>query len=282
MGHGCPFMLFYFCFSLIATQAKFRKSSFVLPLERHRRLLDLLNEQQSVRTADLARRLRVTEETVRRDFEKLEKDGALLRTHGGAVRLDPARRERPVQDRARESSEKKLLIAKAALPLVETGQTVFFDSSTTVQTLASLLPDKSLTVITNSLQIPLLLTEKPSVRVILLGGSFRAGSLASTGMIAEASADFFRIDAAFMSCRGIDPDQGLSDAAEENARLKRHLVSRSKRFYLLADSSKANVASSFFFAHNSKVDLWITDALPPAPLRRRLESQGMKLEVAKP
>jgi DeoR/GlpR family transcriptional regulator of sugar metabolism len=65
----------------------------MLPLERHRRLLGLLSEQSSIRTAELARSLGVTQETVRRDFEKLEKDGALLRTHGGAVKLESARRE---------------------------------------------------------------------------------------------------------------------------------------------------------------------------------------------
>jgi DeoR/GlpR family transcriptional regulator of sugar metabolism len=254
----------------------------MLPLERHRRLLTLLNESDSVRTTELARQLNVTEETVRRDFEKLEKDGVLMRTHGGAVRLDAARRENPVQERAGDRATEKLAIARAALSRIESGQTVFFDPSTTVQTLASILPDKPLTVITSSLQIPALLADKPEIRVVLLGGSFRASSLSTTGLVAEMAADFFRIDAAFMSCRGIDAKQGLSEATEEQARLKRHLIGRAKKFYLLADSSKAGLASSFFFADNSRIDLWITDVEPPADFRRLLEPQGVRILTTNP
>ena len=84
----------------------------MLPLERHRQLLSLLNEQSSVRTAALAKDLGVTQETVRRDFEKLEKDGVLLRTHGGAVKLETARREFPVRERAQEQQHEKEMIAR--------------------------------------------------------------------------------------------------------------------------------------------------------------------------
>jgi DeoR/GlpR family transcriptional regulator of sugar metabolism len=252
----------------------------MLPLERQRRLLELLSEHQSLRTPQLARQLGVTQETVRRDFERLEREGVLQRTHGGAVRLEAARREFPVRERAAAQAAEKRRIAQAALGLVESGQTVFFDPSTTVQALASLLPDRPLTVLTNSLQIPLILAEKPEIRVIVLGGSLRAGSLSCTGLVAEQAANFYRIDAAFLSCRGLDLGQGLSEATEEQARLKRHLVARARRLHLLADASKVGVASSFFFADAGDIDVWITDAAPPDEFRLKLEARGVRIEVA--
>ena len=102
----------------------------MLALERHRRLLDLLNEQGGVRTAEAARALGVTEETVRRDFEKLEAEGALLRSHGGAVKLETLRREFPATERAEQNAEEKLQIARAAVARIRPGQTILFDAST--------------------------------------------------------------------------------------------------------------------------------------------------------
>lgn len=252
----------------------------MLAIERHRHLLDYLNEKGSVRTTELAKALNVTEETIRRDFEKLEKEGALLRAHGGAVRLDLPRREVPVRDRAGQNATAKRAIARAALSLIEPGQTVFMDPSTTVQQLARIVPDQPLTILTSSLQIPLLFVDKPSVQLIVVGGSFRPSSLSCVGYAAEMVIDLFRVDAAFISCRGIDPMDGLSEATEEQARLKRHIIRRTGALHLLADSTKANVASSHFFAKNSDIDVWVTNEDPDPSLKAALQSQGVRTLVA--
>lgn len=253
----------------------------MLPLERYRRLLELLHEHGGLTTAQLAADLGVTRETVRRDLEKLEVDGALLRTHGGAVRLESAKREHPVAERAKVRVSEKKAIAQAALSLVRSGETVFFDPSTTVQALASLLPDQPLTVVTNSLQIPFLLADRPSIRTVLLGGLIGRSSLSGTGVVAERAADFFRIDAAFMSCRGIDARRGLSEATEAQAHLKRRIVERAERFYLLADATKAGVASSYFFADVAEVGRWITDKKPAGNLARAFSVRRVPVEIAK-
>ncbi len=252
----------------------------MLALERHRRLLDFLNEKGSGRTTVLARMLNVTEETVRRDFEKLEKDGVLIRSHGGAMRLETQRREFPVGERASQNAPEKRKIARRALRLIEQGQTIFLDPSTTIHQLARLIPDHPLTILTNSLQIPPLFVDKPEVHVVLLGGNFRSSSLSCVGYAAVQMLDLFRIDMAFMSCRGIDVERGLSEATEEQATLKRHVIGQVPALYLLADATKLGLASSHFFARNSDVDLWITDRLPDAPLRRQLKAQGLQIEVA--
>jgi DeoR/GlpR family transcriptional regulator of sugar metabolism len=261
-------------------QAKFRKLPGMLAIERHRKLLQLLQRQGSIRTAEVARSLGVTEETVRRDFEKLESDGALMRSHGGAVRLESQRREYPASVRAGQNSEAKARIAAAALKHVQPGQTIFLDPSTTVQQLAHLLHEQPLTVLTNSFQIATMLGSHTALRVVMLGGEVLASSLSCAGLAAEQCLDLYRIDAAFVSCRGIDPTRGLSEATEEQARLKRRVLERAEAAYLLADSTKVGVASSYFFASNSMIDRWIVDTAPAQPLKAALGAQGVRIEVA--
>jgi len=252
----------------------------MLALERHRRLLDLLNKQGGVRTAEVARALGVTEETVRRDFEKLEAEGALLRSHGGAVRLEPMRREFPAGERAEQNAAEKLRIARAAVARIRPGQTILFDASTTALQVAKLLPDQPLTVLTNALQTALALVEKPSVHVALLGGNLMSSSQSCTGWSAEQMLELFRIDAAYISCRGLDAERGPSEATEEQARLKRRVVERAEEVCLLADASKAGATSSFFFARTQEIDVWITNRAPSAPFRQAMTAHGVRVEIA--
>lgn len=252
----------------------------MLALQRHRWVLDNLNAKGSVRTSEVAEALGVTEETVRRDFEKLELDGMLQRSHGGAVRLEPHRREPPLQERSAANIAAKQAIARAALARIKPGQTIYFDASTTVLQLALLIPDQSLTVVTNGLQIAMALAEKRDVECILLGGILRAPSLSCTGWAAEQSLEIYHLDEAFLSCRGLDMERGLSEASEATARLKHEVIARSRQVILLADLSKAGIASSFFYARPGDIDVWITDAVPPAHMADTLAGQGVRLEVA--
>ena len=251
----------------------------MLALERHRTLLQHLNSNGSLRTTEIAKELGVTEETVRRDFEKLEQAGALKRSHGGAMPIDSSRLDFTRRVRAEQNATAKALIAKAALAHIQPGKTLYFDASTTVHELAIRMPDQSVTILTNALQTALVLSEKPSVRVVL-GGNLSSTSLSCTGWGTDIGLETHRIDAAFISCRGIDPEKGLSEATEEQCRTKNRIVKLAGEVFLLADKSKTGLASSYFFAHNSDVDLWITDSLPDSHIYTSLLSQGMRVEVA--
>lgn len=252
----------------------------MLAIERHRRLLELLQKSGSVRTADAARTLRVTEETVRRDFEKLEAEGSLLRSHGGAVKLESARQEVSEQERTHQHTSAKRAIARAAAAQIHPGQTILFDASTTAKQVAQLLPDQPLTVLTNGLQTALILAEKPSIHVILLGGSLRGNSRSCTGWAAEQTLDFVRVDTAYISCRGFDSEQGPSEASEEQARLKRRIAERAGELCLLADASKTGLCSSYFFCHPSDLDIWITDKRPSEAIQSTLSTAGVRIIVA--
>jgi DeoR/GlpR family transcriptional regulator of sugar metabolism len=252
----------------------------MLALERHRWLVEKVNTQGSVRTSQVAQALGVTEETVRRDFEKLAAEGMLMRSHGGAVRLEVHRREFSLQDRAQQNIAGKMAIAAAAARRIKAGQTIYFDASTTVLQLAGSLPEMPLTVVTNGLQIATVLAERSEIDCVLLGGVLRASSLSTGGWASEKALEIYHLDIAFLSCRGVDPERGLSDAGEVHARLKHAVIERSDEVVVLADSSKVGLASSYFFARPGDIDLWITDQ-PLAPhVADSVAAQGLRVEVA--
>ncbi|CAN5624141.1 rhamnose catabolism operon transcriptional regulator RhaR [soil metagenome] len=276
----CLFLNCFVDFSKQKDSNRFKDPHRMLALERHRLLLELLNQQGGVRTAEVARTLGVTEETVRRDFEKLEAEGALMRSHGGAVRLEASRREFPAQERAAQHAEEKARIARAAVTRIEAGQTILFDASTTALAVAQLLPDQPLTVLTNALQTALVLAEKPAVHVVMLGGTVVSRSLSCTGLSAEMMLENYRIDTAYISSRGLEAKRGPSEATEEQARLKRRIVECAEEVCLLADGSKAGVSSSFYFSKTADLDVWITDKAPEGAFRQEVEAQGVRIEIA--
>ncbi|MGA0845089.1 MAG: DeoR/GlpR family DNA-binding transcription regulator [Luteolibacter sp.] len=252
----------------------------MLALQRQQRIRQLLAGEGTVRTVDLARDLRVSEETVRRDFEKLEQEGVLVRTHGGASKIDLNRRDFPFRERVEQNAAGKLRIARKALEQVKPGATLFFDASTSVLQLATILPEIPLRLVTNGLQTACALSERSTFEVSVLGGGLSAMSLSCTGWSAEWGLLRQRIDLAFISCRGLDPNRGISEAVEENARLKSKVIEHAARTILLADHSKVGVTSNFFLAEDAEIDLWITDQ--PLP-REWLKSDcvlGKRVEVA--
>lgn len=252
----------------------------MLALERHRHLLELVSQRGSVRTAEAARSLGVTEETVRRDFEKLEAEGELLRSHGGAVKIESARREFTEKERDRQHADAKLKIARMAAARIQPGQTILFDASTTAKQIAQILPDQPITVLTNSLHTALTLIMKPSIDVIVLGGKLSPSSHSCTGWVAERALEGMRIDTAYLSCRGFDAERGLSEASEDQARLKRQVISCAEEVCLVADASKAGLRSSYFFAKPADIDLWITDQLPAESFRCVAAHDAVRFEIA--
>jgi DeoR/GlpR family transcriptional regulator of sugar metabolism len=166
--------------------------------------------------------------------------------------------------------------------MVMTGDVVLaISNSGESDELAALLPETPLTVVTNALQTAISLTEKSEVEVYVLGGRLGGSSLSCTGWAAGQGIDQHRIDVAFFSCKGLDLAFGLSEAAEEHARVKRHVIQRASTSVLLADHTKSGISSSFFFAKNSDVDLWITDETPSQDVLDAVSSQGIRVEVAK-
>ncbi len=247
---------------MTSSRLQVKTQKFMLALERHRKILDLIQRSGAVRTADVAATLQVTEETIRRDFERLDKEAQLLRTHGGAVQIDANRRDLPLSSRETEQVREKEAIAQLATEQLIPGETIFLDASSTVFQLAKLIRDIELHVITCALKVAVELASKPGLKVTLLGGALNPGSFSTEGNPGLKELGYFRIQKAFLSCRGVDPQRGMSEANEQQASLKREVTSVADALFLLTDHTKLGLRSSFFFSPLTEIDMLITDRLP--------------------
>ena len=241
----------------------------------------MLTKSRAVTTVRAARVLAVSEETVRRDFEKLEADGHLYREHGGAVRVNDSRSDLPLDSREIANVAEKEAIARVALTLIQNGDTVFLDASSTVFHLGRLLTNVEVTVLTNGLKIAMDLARRPGVDVVLTGGEVNHGSLSCQGTLTDQVLELYHVQKVFISCRGVDAGRGLSEANAEQAGLRRKVMKLSDRIIVLADHTKMGLKSSYFFARLEDIDTLITDRPPEQKIRQSLQRSGGELRVTK-
>ena len=237
----------------------------------------MLTKSRAVSTTRAAKTLGVSEETVRRDFEKLETDGHVYRKHGGVVRANDSRSDLPLDSRETANVAEKQAIAKVALTHINKGDTVFFDASSTVFHLARLLTNLEATVLTNGLKIAVELARQPAVEVILVGGVVNHGSLSCQGALADQILESYHLQKVFISCRGVDAARGLSEANAEQAGLRRKIIKLSDQTIVLADHAKIGLKSSYFFAKLENIDTLITDRPPGTKFKQALQKSGVKL-----
>ncbi len=247
----------------------------MLPVERHREIVDRVETAGSMRTVELANALKVAEETIRRDLEKLDAEGRLVRIHGGASRVSDERREIPFDVREVVNLEQKREMAQSAIEYVREGDVIALDASSTVREIARLIPDRPLTVITNSIAVTTTLLDRTRVRVVSTGGTLDGPSLSYTGTLAEEVLERFAINRTFLSCTAFDIERGLAVATEEHARIKRRMIQLADETILLVDASKFSAQGVEFFAVPGEVDLLITDAGTDQTVLRALKEQGV-------
>ena len=232
----------------------------MLAAQRQRNLEAIVREQGSARVAELATHFDVTEETIRRDLDKLEAEGRLRRSHGGAVRLERESDEQPYWIREVTNLREKDAIAAEALSRIRPGDTVYFDASSTVLQLARILPDQSLTIMSHSMQVALALMNHTKARVLCPGGSLSAPSLSFIGPITEKNLTDIHVNHFFTSCRGVSAEYGMTDANEEQARVRQIMIARADHVILMADITKIGQRSLFEIAQLNDVDELITNA----------------------
>ncbi|MFW6413905.1 MAG: DeoR/GlpR family DNA-binding transcription regulator [Verrucomicrobiota bacterium] len=253
----------------------------MLALQRHREILSILNTEGQVRVSDLAERFSVTEETIRRDLVLLEEQGNLVRTHGGAVTTgSDSMHEKPYWERELFLPGEKGAIAQAALEEIEPNETIFIDASSTALCLARELPDIELTVLTNSLQAALTIANRERIEIVGIGGKLSRFSLSFTGSVTVDNLREYHVNTAFFSCRGLSIDWGLSDANEEQALLRRNILTLADRRILLADHNKFNVKALRHIADWQEIDKLITDDGVNEELLQKLRDKNVNIKIA--
>lgn len=227
--------------------------------ERYDKIVQLVNERGSIRVTELSELCQVTEETIRRDLDRLEQAGRLRRSHGGAVSVKDQQPEIPYFEREIAQAEEKKRIAEEAIKLILPKDRILLDASSTAWYMAASMPDIPLTVLTNSIKVAMELSGKEKIEVISTGGILASRSLSYVGPLAERSLDAYHVDKAFFSCKGVHLERGVSESNELQARIKHKMVGMADQVILLADSSKFGVQAFTHVADLSDVDAIITD-----------------------
>ncbi|MBG9813888.1 DeoR family transcriptional regulator [Bacillus endophyticus] len=247
----------------------------MLVAERQQKIVDLVNLRSSIRVSELSEIFSVTEETIRRDLEKLEKENKLRRSHGGAVSVQEKESEIDFSEREITNVLEKKVIAHEAVKRVENGDRIILDASTTAWYMAKILPNIPLTVITNSIKVAIELSKKDRIEVISTGGILLPKSLSYVGPLAERSLENYHVNKAFLSCKGIDLNSGLSDSNEWQALLKRKMIERSNKTFLMVDSSKFGYREFSHISTLDQVDEMIVDIKLPPHSQEKLKEKNI-------
>jgi len=232
----------------------------MLVAERHQQIIELVNKRKSIRVTELSKIFSITEETIRRDLEKLEKQGKLMRSHGGAVSIESSMDlETSYAEREITNVKEKRQIAREAIKFVNKDDKIILDASTTAWYMARELPDLNITVLTNSIKVATALSTKRNITVISTGGLLRPESLSYVGPLTESSLKSYHVHKAFVSCEGFHLKHGLSESSEQQARVKEKMLQIADTVYMMVDYSKFGVQAFSRFSHLDEIDYVITD-----------------------
>jgi DeoR/GlpR family transcriptional regulator of sugar metabolism len=253
----------------------------MLPVQRREKILELIKEDGHAKVLQLSKIFKVTEVTIRQDLEKLEKEGFVEREHGGAYLKNVGAQVKNISLLNQDNLEEKALIARKALEFINDGDTIILDSGSTTTEIARLLHGfKNLTVITNALNIALILGADPEINLVVTGGEFKAPTLSLTG---QKAADFFdklHVDKLFLATAGISLKSGLTYPSISDIVVKRAMIEAADHVYLVADSSKIGKNAFASLGALSLIDFLITDSKINEKDQLLLTEQDIKLIIA--
>ncbi len=251
-----------------------------IPADRQSRIEKLVQEQGIVKVAKLSSMFGVTELTIRRDLDVLEKQGVLDRTHGGAIlrnriRIEPAYVEKDLLNR-----EAKELIGRAVNLLVEEGDTLLINTGSTVSQVLRHLSGKSVRVVTSNAGAALEVQD-PGIELVLTGGHFRRQSNSLVGGFAHCVLNSVCGSKAIIGIDGISIAYGLTTPIHQEAEIATLMIERTQGpVIVVADHSKMGVVSNYVTAPIEKIDILVTDRLIESSFREELEHHGIRVIIA--
>lgn len=253
----------------------------MLALQRRRKMLELLQEEGSARVSALSRIFKVSEPTVRQDLERLEKDGHIIREHGGAFLKSVPEQVKSLSLQHRENMDSKARIGRKAAQFVQDDDSLILDSGSTITEMArNLGSKKNLRIITNALNIALLLGTEMSCEILVTGGEFKAPTLSLTGESAARLFEGIHVGKCFLAAGGVSLEAGLTYPGLNDLHVKKAMIQAAAEVYLLADSTKIGRAA---FASLGPVELaryLITDDGISDADRNAFEARGITVIVA--
>lgn len=235
----------------------------MLAIERRNAILARLNTEGKVIVSDLSQEFGVTEETIRRDLEKLDNEGLAKKTYGGAVINQSLNTDLPFNVRKRTNVELKQKIADRIAELIHDGDYIMLDASSTATYVTQRIKNrKNITLITNSVEILLELADKDDWNILSTGGALKKGALALIGTSAEKMIRGFHVDLAVCSSKGIDINMGITDSSEKDSVIKQAIFAAADHKVLAVDSTKFDKISFVRVCDAGDVDTVVTDTQP--------------------
>lgn len=249
--------------------------------ERQMEIARIVEEQGRARVNELAARFGVSAVTIRKDLDALAEADRVIRTHGGAIAARVRRPDLSFDARDRLQREEKAAIGASAADHVDNGESIVIDASTTALQLARELVRREdrhgITVVTNGIRAATEMAGRDGMTVLLMGGRVRSGSLSVVGHLGDAVFDRINVHKAFVSATGFTFEEGLTEAREEEAQIKRAMVGAASEVYALIDHSKWGRVASATFCELGDVRHVVTDAAAPAVMVSALRERGIEV-----
>lgn len=250
----------------------------MLALERQKRILELLNAEGSVLVSKLSSDMGVTEETVRRDLEKLESKELLRRTHGGALPISEGSYELSLEKRKALNVEVKQALAHKAVESIASGDTIFLDASTTTFYMSKEIKNmNNVTVITNSIRVVNELAGVDGIKLVAVGGMVSNNQSFVGAMTENFITDNYFADKMFFSSKGIGDNSIILEGNEQECFIKQRMIKNARRCYYLCDKSKIGRVGYMRLATFDDIDYLITDADIDKNLKLSLEEADVNV-----
>ena len=231
------------------------------PLARRQNIREILNRDGALSVEELCRLVDASPATLRRDLTRLEKEGSIERSRGGAAPRRQSPAEAAIAQRAQHYAEEKAAIARLALQFIRPGDTVFLNDGSTILALARLIARSrmELFVATSGLDIAIALSENENLQICVLGGMLRAMSLAAYGDFALKTLDHLNADVAFLSCDSFGAAQGLNLLHPGDAAISAAMMARARRKIALVVSAKTEWKARIKAADLDALDMVVSD-----------------------
>lgn len=249
--------------------------------ERKLTILEALNKEEKVQVRGLANQLEVSDETIRRDLDRLEKEGILKKVYGGAVKTKSQFWELPFDEKTTIHKREKQSICKAAADLVEDGDIIMIGNGTTPLDIVPYLADKTnITLITHSIPVMLLAIENFKGRMIFTGGEFERNQKYTSGPLSERMLEMMKANKAFICAGGISTVNGITDYDISGSSVSRKMMERADEVIILGDHSKFGQTTFAHMCSLSEVSKIITDKSCSEEWKQILAKQEIELLIA--
>ena len=249
----------------------------MLALERRNLILEKLQTEKRVVVSELSQLYEVSEETIRRDLDKLEKEGLATKSYGGAVIKEDVSIDLPFNIRKNQNVSGKQKMAELAASLVKEGDHIFLDASTTAVFVATALKEKErLTVITNSMEILLELSDVSGWNIISTGGVMKEGYLAFLGSRTEEAIRSYFVDKVIISCKALDHEWGIMESQEAFGTTKKAMIASGREKILVVDSTKFDQTAFSVAGKLRDIDVIVTDRKPSDKWLAHFADEGVE------